>query len=59
MIVAHVDIPGARAGPPEDHAPLVIDSNAVVAEEVTLQSFESIPGGRGQVEQHMGIVEDV
>lgn len=48
---------GSAIDPAEAYAPLVIDSNAVLALAAALQSLQAIPRRRSQVGQDRGSVE--
>jgi len=49
MVVDNLDIFGVRAGPCETHAPLRVDTNAVLAFTVAFQGFEPVAGRHFQV----------
>lgn len=49
MIIPDSDIGGALLGPSEDDAPLVIDTDGVVASELSLEGLKSIAWRHGEV----------
>jgi len=59
MIVANVYVRRASFGPAEDHSPLVVDADAVVSGEATLEGFEPVSGWRNQVSQHVCVVKHI
>ena len=49
MVTHNLDIIGLPILPPETDAPPVVDANAMLADTVALQSFESISSNGSQV----------
>src|SRR2546425_346911 len=49
VIVGDPDIVGVTGHPTEDHSPLIVDSDAVAALQITVQRLQAIPGGRHQI----------
>src|SRR5262245_25500069 len=59
VIVGDLDIVGVTRHPTEDHAPLIVDSNAVAALQIAVQCLQSIPGRRHQVLKITGCVQHI
>ncbi len=51
MIGTDIDIAGTRIVPAKDDSPLIVDTNTVKADEVALQSFQSVSRRRHQIHQ--------
>jgi hypothetical protein len=57
VVVDDLDILGASIRPNEADAPLLIDSDAMLAGAIILEGFKLIAGRHSQVAQHLGIVQ--
>jgi len=59
MIVTQRDVGRTFIRPFEDNPPLVINTNAIKARQITLQQFQPISGRCPQIIRLMGIVQNV
>jgi len=57
VIVDDFNVVRVAVGPPEAHAPLVVDPNAVLAEAVAVQFLQAIPWRKPQFVEANGSVD--
>ncbi len=48
---------GSAFAPPEYDPPLVIDSDRMLAGEITSQGFKAVSWRRGEIAEHRGVIE--
>jgi hypothetical protein len=58
VIIDDLNVVGVAAGPAEADSPLVVDSDAVLAQSIAGELLQSIGGWNAQVEQTGGGVEE-
>jgi hypothetical protein len=59
VIVREPDIVSITRHPPEDYAPLVIDSDAVTAFQIAVQRLQAVPGRGHQILKAAGGVQHI
>ena len=57
MIIRNLYVPGVAVSPNKAKAPLIIDSDAMLAFPVTAQCLQAVTRWRGQVAQSFGRVQ--
>ncbi len=59
MIIPDANVRRPRLGPPENDAPLVVDTDAMIASEIAMQGFEAIIRWRHEIRESAGGVHHI